>query len=204
MYSFYIRKWISSPSGLPAEYQAIRRHRMLYRMNPRGHWSAWMGPRGREPLRSRFLDGTQGGNFRIRKTNIYMIWKLTRDMTVRISWAAASSSWCVSWGRAKSWDDRPERGKSNHMRGQACLTTPRKYAVTVPTLLPTAQLQGTFPSSTLLLMCSEGARMDLGQRLRIGSLGQGRLSSGLGAQPAWSAQWSLPRTKPFNTLVPIL
>lgn len=203
MFSFYIRKWISSPSGLPAEYQAIRRHRMLYRMNPRGHWSAWMGPRGREPLRSRFLDGTQVGNFRIRKTNIYRIWKLTRDMTVRISWAAASSSWFASWGRAESWD-RPEGGKSNHMRGQACLTAPRNCTVTVPTPPPYSPVTGSLSQLHLGTDAIWGGDAQTWSSDRIRSLGQGRLSSGQGAQPALSAQWNLPRAKPFNTLVPTL
>ena len=128
---------------------------MLYRMNPRGHWSAWMGPRGREPLRSRFLGGTQVGNFRIRKTNIYMIWKLTRDMTVRISWAAAASSWFVSWGRAESWDDRPGGERAIIWEARLASRLPESAQWHCPPLLPTPQLQGAFPSSTSVLMRSE-------------------------------------------------
>lgn len=95
-------------------------------MNPSGHRSKWMGAWERvlaawsfyslkwEHLRIRFLDGTQMGSYRIRKANIYMILKLTRDMTFRISWADESCSRFLSWGRAESGDGRAEGGKSKH------------------------------------------------------------------------------------------
>lgn len=52
------------------------------------------------------------GSFRI--TNIYMIFKVTRDMTFRSSRTDECSSRFLSWGRTESLDVRVEGEKSKH------------------------------------------------------------------------------------------
>jgi hypothetical protein len=63
--------------------------------------------------RTKLTDGTQVGSFRIRKTNIYMILKLTRDMACRIS-AADRFSEFLFRARKESLDGRAGEEKRKH------------------------------------------------------------------------------------------
>lgn len=75
------------------------------------------------------------GGFKINKANINMILKLTRDMTLRISWADGSSSWFLSWeGQSPEMAELGE--ERANMRSQACPTAPRMPWLQVPTFLP--------------------------------------------------------------------